>query len=327
MPTSGHPDAFSDDNSHPLEKWLDAAHAYGVLLGSNGRANPDGAVTRAQAAVFLKRMYLLPPADRDYFDDDDGSSTEDAHNRAAAAGLMLGYEDANGGRRDFRPDTKMQKSGLETLARRAKNKGLVPTWKIPQACKDGTYEGAFCDDDDRGGAYADRLTGELGVTLDCGELAGEPAFCPTRTATRAEAIYALTQAADIVRDASEDFFVDDDGTRYEGWLDAAKREGVITGYNGGTESRPQQEATRDTLAIVLSRMYALPNPGVDYFSDDNGSANEAWHNKVGAAGLFIGYDDGRGGKEFRGADPATRRTLATVAVRAADAGLVPTWSQ
>jgi GH25 family lysozyme M1 (1,4-beta-N-acetylmuramidase) len=327
MPTSGHPDAFTDDNTHALEKWLDAAHAYGVLLGNDGRANPNGAVTRAQLAVFLKRIFLLPPAGRDYFDDDDGDSTEDAHNRVAAAGFMVGYGDANGGRRDFRPAVKATPGTLQTLSQRAIQSGRVPTWKIPQACKDGSFEGHFCDDEGRGGVHADRLHDELDVTLDCGELAGEPAFCPAQTATRAEVVYVLTQAAGISVGAAPDGFADDDGHSYEAWLDAAKQHGVITGYTGGTQARPDVLATRDTLAYVLARMYALPATNVDAFSDDDGDAAEAVHNKVAAAGLFVGYDDGRGGKEFRGAKKATRQALATVASRAADrVALEPVWA-
>ncbi|HEY4223524.1 MAG TPA: hypothetical protein VGO62_19335, partial [Myxococcota bacterium] len=84
---------------------------------------------------------------------------------------------------------------------------------------------------------------------------------------------------------------------------------------------------RDTLAIMLSRMYALPAATHDYFSDDNGSANEDWHNKVAEAGLFTGFDDGHGGRKFEGANAATKTMLATLATRAQDASLVPVWLQ
>ena len=41
-------------------------------------------------ASFLARALALPPADRDYFSDDDGIGHEDNINRLAAAGITVG---------------------------------------------------------------------------------------------------------------------------------------------------------------------------------------------------------------------------------------------
>ena len=90
-------------------------------------------------------------------------------------------------------------------------------------------------------------------------------------------------------------------------------------------AKPSVIATRDTLAIILARMYALPASDVDAFTDDNGSSQEATHNKVAAAGLFTGSSDGNGGRRFNGSGVATKGQLATLAQRAKDAGLVPVW--
>ena len=124
-------------------------------------------------------------------------------------------------------------------------------------------------------------------------------------------------------------FRDDDDNTREKYLNAAKAWGIFTGYNGGRDVKPNKIATRDTLAIMLARMYALPDPPAgtpDAFSDDNDSNAEAAHNKCAYAGLFTGYDDGNGGRKFEGEHTATRTMLATLAVRAHDnALLLPVW--
>jgi hypothetical protein len=329
IPLAGHPDAFVDDNGHPRERWLNAAKAFGIMVGTDGgtRVKPDDLVTRSTLAVILKRMYRLPPADRDYFDDDDGSSNEDAHNRAAAAGLISGYADADGGRRDFRGSARATRATLAVLAVRARDRGLVPVWDIPQPCLDGRFSGAFCDDDGTAAEAAhDRLASEFGLDVRRGQLAGSPTFLPAERASRAESVYILGGAAGMPTGGHPNGFVDDNGHPRERSLNAAKAFGIVTGYSGGTEVRPDVIATRTTAAIILSRMYALPAPSQDYFTDDNGTSAEAWHNKVGAAGLFTGYADGNGGRAFRGDRPVTRTNLATLAGRAADAGLRPVWA-
>lgn len=323
MPTSGHPDAFPDDDGK-REGWFNAAHAYGIVGGIDGRAEPDRKVSRSSVAVFLKRMYALPVPDGDYFDDDDGSAYEAAHNAVAAAGLMVGSSDG-GGRRDFEPSTKATRSTLAVVAWRAFEKGLVPVWKIPEACLSNGYAGAFCDDDGtrmEGGADA---MAAANVQLAYGTLAGRPTFQGDKEATRAAVIYALTQTFGIPLAGHPDAFDDDDSHPRERWFDAAKAFGVVTGYAGGTQVRATDIATRDTIALVAARMFDLPATNVDYFTDDDGTNMEPWHNKVAAAGLFTGSNDGAGGKAFKGDGVATRATIALVIKRAIDAGLVPVW--
>jgi len=277
----------------------------------------------------LSRMYLLPAASQDYFDDDDGDANEAAHNKVAAAGLIMGYADNNGGRRDFKGGDKATRDMLAIVAVRAHDKGLVPVWDIPTGCITGGFDGTFCDDDGTSGEPTiERLVGELDVPFACRDLAGSPAFCASKEVSRANSMYVLGKAADVPLDGHPDGFRDDDGHAREPYLNAAKAYGIFTGYNGGVDAKPDNIANRTTLAIILSRIYNLPAPsdGTDYFSDDDGTSSEPWHNKVGAAGLFTGYDDGNGGRKFRGDVVATRGTLATLAVRAADAGLVPVWA-
>jgi hypothetical protein len=100
---------------------------------------------------------------------------------------------------------------------------------------------------------------------------------------------------------------------------------VYTGFSDGSEVRPDQIATRSTVAILLKRIYALPPTSTDFFSDDDGQSGEDAHNRAAAAGFFTGYDDGAGGRAFRPDRAASRTLLVTMAVRAADAALDPIW--
>ena len=328
MPISNHPNAFRDDAGHAHEKYMNAAHEFGIFLGSDRRGSPDAKATRSTLAVMLSRMYKLPAADRDYFDDDDRHANEDAHNRVAAAGLMNGTADS-GGRNDFKPTKKATRTTLANLAVRAFDKKLVPVWDIPQACLDGRFDGAFCDDDGSGGEPAhDRLVRELDLPgMVCGELAGSPTFCASKEASRAMSILILGGSARMPLAGHPDGFDDDNDHPRERWFNAAKAFGIINGSDGGTRMKPSEIADRDTAATILARMYDLPPSAEDFFSDDNNSPSEALHNKVAAAGLFSGYDDGRGGRKFKGSDAITKSQLATLALRAQEQALVPVWLQ
>lgn len=327
MPRNGHPNAFRDDNDHQHEEWMNAAKAFAIYVGNGDRkGNPDGRVTRDTLATILYRMFKLPAADRDYFDDDDRAGNEHIHNAVAAAGLMKGFSD-NGGRRDFKGSLKADRSALATVAVRAFDSGLAPVWDIPAPCLSGQFEGEFCDDDASGAAPAhDRLVTELGVNFACRDLDGSPAFCPTAKANRSDAIYVLTAAAGIPTAGHPDGFVDDNDSPRERFFDAAKAFGIVSGYDGRKIKRGLV-ATRTTAALLISKIYDLPEASQDYFSDDDGDPAEHWHNRVAAAGIFTGTNDGNGGRAFKGGSAATRSMLATVATRAKDAGLVPVWAQ
>lgn len=326
MPTAGHPDAFPDDDGK-REGYFNAAHAFGIVAGINGRAAPDLKITRSSLAVILTRMYRLPAATRDHFDDDQNVGGQDAHNRVAEAGLMGGSPDADGGRRDFRPTTVASRSDLAVIAGRVRDARLVPVWLIPAGCGAGNFAGSFCDDDANAANAAnnDALVA-AGVAMPWTTIAGDPTFEAAKKVTRGATVYMLTQAAGIPLDGHADAF-DDDATHDRArWFNAAHAFGLIGDY-GRREVRAYDDGNRDTLAVLLARMYALPASDVDAFGDDDGTAMEPWHNKVAAAGLINGVHDGRGGFSFRGATLATRGDISTVMGRARAAGLVPIWSR
>jgi hypothetical protein len=87
-------DYFTDDDDSIFENDINRVAAAGITKGCNPPANnhfcPGDTVSRGQMAAFLTRMLNLPPADRDYFTDDDNSIFENDINRFATAGITRG---------------------------------------------------------------------------------------------------------------------------------------------------------------------------------------------------------------------------------------------
>ncbi len=87
-------DFFTDDDGHILEGGVNRVAGAGITTGCNPPGNtrfcPDRDMTRAEFATFIVRALGLPPADRDYFIDDQGHVLEGAINRLAAAGITKG---------------------------------------------------------------------------------------------------------------------------------------------------------------------------------------------------------------------------------------------
>ena len=84
-------DYFRDDEGSKHEDNINRVAADGVTQGcAPTEYCPTGVVSRGQMATFLARALGLPPADHDYFGDDNGTPHEDNINRIAAAGITIG---------------------------------------------------------------------------------------------------------------------------------------------------------------------------------------------------------------------------------------------
>ena len=104
---------FWDDDGNVHEGMIEAIVAEGITQGctQDGRNYcPAASVTRGQMATFLTRALDLPPADRDYFPDDDGSVHEDSINRVAAAQIASGRPDGT-----FGPDAPVTRGQMATF--------------------------------------------------------------------------------------------------------------------------------------------------------------------------------------------------------------------
>jgi hypothetical protein len=87
-------DYFDDDDGLTHESAINSIAEAGITGGcAPRRFCRDDPVTRAQMAAFLVRALDVPPASKDWFNDDDGSTLEASINAMAEAGLTGGCGD------------------------------------------------------------------------------------------------------------------------------------------------------------------------------------------------------------------------------------------
>jgi hypothetical protein len=114
LPPAG-ADFFDDDESSSHESNINRIAAAGITTGCFGdNFCPDGLVRRGHMATFLARALDLPPATRDYFNDDNGSEHEDSINRIRAAGITTGC-----GGTSFCPGSRVTRQQMAAFLHRA----------------------------------------------------------------------------------------------------------------------------------------------------------------------------------------------------------------
>jgi hypothetical protein len=87
-------DYFDDDDGLTHEAAINSIAEAGITGGcAPRRFCRDAPVSRAQMAAFLVRALDVPPATKDWFSDDDGSTLEASINAMAEAGLTAGCGD------------------------------------------------------------------------------------------------------------------------------------------------------------------------------------------------------------------------------------------
>ncbi len=112
---------FSDDNGSVYESDINKLATAGMTRGCNPPANtkfcPDSTITRGQMAAFLARARNLSGANRNYFDDDDGSLFEDDINRLARANITRGCNPPTNDH--FCPNSKVTRGQMAAFLARA----------------------------------------------------------------------------------------------------------------------------------------------------------------------------------------------------------------
>ena len=112
-------DRFTDDEDSQHEDNINRLAAAGVTRGCRvTRYCPGKEMTRGMMASFLARALSLPPADRDYFSDDDGIGHEDNINRLAAAGITTGCSEDS-----FCPNASVSRGEIAAFLYRALGPG------------------------------------------------------------------------------------------------------------------------------------------------------------------------------------------------------------
>ena len=88
-------------------------------------------------------------------------------------------------------------------------------------------------------------------------------------------------------------FTDDDGNTHEGMIEAIAAEGITLGCNEeGTLFCPGDPVRRDQMASFIARGFELPATTQDFFPDDEGNTHEDNINRLAAAGITEGLEDG-----------------------------------
>jgi hypothetical protein len=109
------------------------------------------------------------------------------------------------------------------------------------------------------------------------------------------ATFALVILAVVVSTGAEGIvisglFVDDNGSTFEGDIDAIAKADITRGCNPPTNDRycPDDHVTRGQMAAFLRRALNLPSVETDFFDDDNGSTFEGDINALAAADITRG---------------------------------------
>lgn len=157
---------FVDDEGSFHEADINAAADRGISQGCGRfRYCPAQPVTREQMASFLARTLALPPTNKDFFVDDQGSLHEADINALAAAGITAGCGEGN-----FCPGAAVTRGQLASL--------LARSLELPPAGQD-----FFADDNGGLHEHETNALAAAGLTNGC----APGAFCPEQPTTREQA--------------------------------------------------------------------------------------------------------------------------------------------
>lgn len=114
--------------------------------------------------------------------------------------------------------------------------------------------------------------------------------------------------------ANSNSFIDDDTSRFEPFIEAAKAEGLVDGCNPPHNTRvcPSDHITKGALALMLARAIGVPDSSTDRFRDDDGHFAEAAMNSLVDAGVRLGCAKGLVCPDSR----VTREEMAAIFVAA-----------
>ncbi len=154
-----------------------------------------------------------------------------------------------------------------------------------------------------------------GITLGCNP-PSNTSFCPDQIVTRGQMAAFLKRALDLPA-ATTDYFTDDNGSIFEGDINALASAGITSGCDGGSSFCPDDAVTRGEMAAFLKRAFGLATSSVDYFTDDDDSMFEQDINGLRLAEITLGCNPPTN-DNFCPDDPVTRGQMATFLHRAVD---------
>ena len=160
----------------------------------------------------------------------------------------------------------------------------------------------------------------VGITRGCNPPLNT-LYCPDSPVNRGQ-MAAFVRRAFNLPSSNVDFFVDDNGSVFEGDINAVAAAGITRGCNPPTNDRfcPDTNVTREQMAAFLSRAFGYPSATTDYFIDDAASIFEADINAIALAGITKGCNP-PGNDRYCPSDLVKRDQMASFFSRAL--GLTP----
>ena len=148
--------------------------------------------------------------------------------------------------------------------------------------------GTFYDDDGNIHEASIEAIAAEGITRGCNPPLNDR-YCPSSSVTRGQMAAFINRALDLPA-TSTDYFTDDDGTTFEGDLNAIAAAGITKGCNPPHNDRvcPHDSVTRGQMAAFLRRAFGYPPAATDHFTDDDGTTFEADINAIAAEGVTRG---------------------------------------
>ncbi len=139
-------------------------------------------------------------------------------------------------------------------------------------------------------------------------------YCPNNPVTRGQMAAFLVRALNLPGSGT-DFFSDDDGSIFEGNINALAASGITKGC-GPTSFCPNRRVTRAEMAAFLDRALKLPAAPPDRFVDDDGSIFESAIDRLAASGITSGCNPAEGNTKFCPHANVTRGQMASFLSRA-----------
>lgn len=117
-------------------------------------------------------------------------------------------------------------------------------------------------------------------------------------------------AVPLTAEAASGSYVDDDRSRFEGFIETASEAGLVNGCNPPDNDRfcPHRVVNRGEMAMLLDRAVDLPAAEADRFKDDDGHTAEPAINALAEAGVTHGCES----EAFCPARPLTRGEMASL---------------
>lgn len=148
--------------------------------------------------------------------------------------------------------------------------------------------GTFVDDDGNIHEGNIEAIAAEGITKGCNPPTNDR-YCPSSSLTRGQMAAFVRRALSLPASAT-DYFSDDNGSVFEGDINAIAEAGITKGCNPPANDRfcPDGSITREQMAAFLRRAFEYPAAPTDYFVDDNASIFESDINAIALAGVTLG---------------------------------------